>query len=107
MRAAQTLAFCPFRRALLTEMELGGLHVAAPEVLQLTGIRSFRQPALEMLWEAGATIADRNRVKIAHHHHADQLLLDQNRDHESDRFEIRLVVCSALLDQPVDILLCS
>ena len=67
MRTANTLAFCTPQFALLSESQLEDLHLAALEVLRRTGIRFYHRPALEMLREAGATIADGNRVRFPAH----------------------------------------
>jgi trimethylamine---corrinoid protein Co-methyltransferase len=67
MRTANTLAFCTPQFALLSESQQEDLHLAALEVLRRTGIRFFHRPALEMLREAGATIADGNRVRFPAH----------------------------------------
>lgn len=67
MQTANTLAFCPPQFTLLAEEQLERLHLAALEVLRRTGVRFYNRHALEMLQEAGATIADGNLVIFPAH----------------------------------------
>ncbi|MGD9100163.1 MAG: trimethylamine methyltransferase family protein [Anaerolineae bacterium] len=49
---------------MLSESQLGDLHLAALEVLRRTGIRFHHAGALEMLAQAGAFVSDGNLVKF-------------------------------------------
>jgi trimethylamine--corrinoid protein Co-methyltransferase len=48
----------------LTDTQIGDLHLAALEVLRRTGVRFHHAEALEMLARAGATVSDGNLVKF-------------------------------------------
>jgi trimethylamine--corrinoid protein Co-methyltransferase len=64
MNTANTLAFLAPQFTLLSDSQIGDLHLAALEVLRRTGIRFFHAEALEMLKAAGAFVHDGNLVKF-------------------------------------------
>ena len=64
MSTANSLAFLAPQFTLLSDSQIGDLHLAALEVLRRTGIRFFHAEALEMLKAAGAFVHDGNLVKF-------------------------------------------
>jgi len=64
MNTANSLAFLAPQFTLLSDSQIGDLHLAALEVLRRTGIRFFHAEALEMLKAAGAFVHDGNLVKF-------------------------------------------
>jgi trimethylamine--corrinoid protein Co-methyltransferase len=64
MKTVNTIAFQTPQFAVLSESQIGDLHLAALEVLRRTGVRFHHQGALEILKSAGAFISDGNLVKF-------------------------------------------
>jgi trimethylamine--corrinoid protein Co-methyltransferase len=64
VKTVNSIAFPSPQFALLSESQLGDLHLGALEVLRRTGVRFHHQEALDMLKEAGAFISDGNLVKF-------------------------------------------
>jgi trimethylamine--corrinoid protein Co-methyltransferase len=64
MKAANSIAFPSLQFAVLSDSQLGDLHLAALEVLRRTGIRFHHAEAVEMLQAAGAFVHDGNLVKF-------------------------------------------
>jgi trimethylamine--corrinoid protein Co-methyltransferase len=64
MKAVNAVAFESPQFAVLSDSQLGNLHLAALEVLRRTGVRFHHRGAVAMLKEAGAFVSDGNLVRF-------------------------------------------